>query len=200
MATAAGSERHGALPRRSRSELRTLPVDANSQAADLFKQMDPFEVGYVELDIIKELLLRLKSATLRDEVEQLLHEHVFTEGSFLLSKEDFVFKWEAAHPRHRGRQSPSQRLHKPPKVFLKLQDLRPPAAPPAAPPAEVQEVMQKLGPSELLGIVQRRRSQPDKKSRVPPKYIGRARPVEQTVELVSETVEVHKRLQLMRQS
>ena len=195
MATAAGSERHGALPRRSRSELRTLPVDANSQAADLFKQMDPFEVGYVELDIIKELLLRLKSATLRDEVEQLLHEHVFTEGSFLLSKEDFVFKWEVAHPRHRGR-SPSQRLHKPPKVFLKLQDLRPPAAP----PAEVQEVMQKLGPSELLRIMQRRRSQPDKKSRVPPKYIGRARPVEQKVELVSETVEVHKRLQLMRQS
>lgn len=152
-------------------------------------------VRYVELDIIKELLLRLKSATLRDEVEQLLHEHVFTEGSFLLSKEDFVFKWEVAHPRHRGR-SPSQRLHKPPKVFLKLQDLRPPAAP----PAEVQEVMQKLGPSELLRIMQRRRSQPDKKSRVPPKYIGRARPVEQKVELVSETVEVHKRLQLMRQS
>lgn len=196
MATAAGVERHGALQRRSRSELRALPADAYSQAVDLFKQMDPFEVGYVELDIIKELLLRLKSATLRDEVEQLLHEHVFTEGSFLLSKEDFVFKWEAAHPRHRGRQSPTQRLHKPPKVFLKLDDLRPPAAP----PEEIQEVMQKLGPRELLGIVQRRKNQPEKKTGAPPKYIGRARPVEQKVELASETVEIHKRLQLMRQS
>lgn len=197
MATTAGAERHGGLPRRSHSELRAAPSHSSSQAADLFKQMDPFEVGYLELDIIKELLLRLKNSGIREEVEELLHQHVFSEGSFLISREDFVFKWEAAHQRRRGRQTPSQRVHRPTKVFLKLEDLRPASALPAV---EIEQVIDKLEPSELRGIVQRRMNLPEKKSGATPKYIGRARQVERKAEIPSETVEIHRRLHLIRQS
>lgn len=151
--------------------------------------MDPFEVGYLELDIIKELLLRVKPSSLKEQVEKVLHEHVFNEGSFLISKEDFVFKWEAAHPKAKDRQSTPQQPP-PPKVFLKLNDFRPNSA---LLPEPTQEV-QRLAPSELQEIVQRRMGRLEKKPSTPAKFIGRGRPAAPKNEIVSETLEIHKRL------
>ena len=181
-----------------------------SLAAVLFREMDQEETGVLELDIIKELLSRLTDTSLRGRVEKLLHEHVFEEGNFEITRDEFISKWERAYleqGKRRGTQSPSQKRYRPPHVFLKLNDLRPNSVlePPPNPTPPPQP--EKLDQGELLHIMRHRlqklESLADSSRLAAPKFIGKGKSGSQKAvaePAEPDLVEIRKRIQKLKRA
>lgn len=81
---------------------------ARDTAEDLFRHLDVDDCGILYLDDLKSLKARMEPSV-ASSLEQVLHNHIFTNRSFLMTKEEFVLAYVA--------------LNQPPRVHLSLKEL-----------------------------------------------------------------------------
>lgn len=146
-----------------------------SLASQLFREMDQESSGVLELDMIKQLLSRLSDSSFRLRVEKLLHEHVFEQGSFVISRDAFISKWERMYL-EQGRRKEVQKRYDPPHVLVKLNDLRPPSVLQNPEPAPAQA--SRLDQNQLVHIMRQRLQKLEQLADAQPsapKFIGKGK-------------------------